>query len=260
MLGLKPTVLVGVALVTVLIGGPSATLTTMYVKSQTPKAVTTIYNYDAAAERWVKTAYSVPLPLNEDGSKPRSSNTLIINVREDEPIKEILIEETLIIGGNEPLLEIRGHEDNLTGTGKLKIGELKFIKVDAEELDIDDTKVVRITMQNVVADDNELDIDVDIVNVVRILRGASSVLRLGISRLDQAVKNRDAPDDLMKEDAIFPRETGMRVDRIRILGPDSGKAFIERLVIRRTGVAGRIEVRDVEIQDLILIDVTLDDS
>ncbi|MBI2860087.1 MAG: hypothetical protein HYX91_01095 [Chloroflexi bacterium] len=257
----KRLAIIAMAALAALLVGTPATLTAVKFIQATPKDVTTVYNFDPVREKWVKTVESVPVPLNEDGSTPKGSNTVIINLRGDDPVKEIHIEEALITGGTGSLLEIRGHDDNVTGaSGTIRIGELKFVKVDAERLEIDDTKVVRLTMQNVVADDNEIDIDIDIVNVVRILRGASSVLRLGVSRFDLFERLENSPAPGIREEAITPSEAGIRVDRIRILGPDSGKAFVERILIKRTGVAGKIEIRDVEIQDLILIDMTLDDS
>lgn len=56
------------------------------------------------------------------------------------------------------------------------------------------------------------------------------------------------------------RETGLRVDRIVIVGPPGSDGFIEHLIVRQTSVFGKIDIEDVEIQNLILKDVTLDDG
>ncbi|MBI2831419.1 MAG: hypothetical protein HYX79_04090 [Chloroflexi bacterium] len=231
--------------------------------NNTAKAVTILYRYDPVNEQWVKSETEEKVPDNPDGTRPRNSNTLIIRIGENEPVKQIIIFEALVIhGANEPLLEINGHDTSgIGGTGKLRIGELKFAKVDAERLEIKDTDVVRVQMANVVADDNELDIDVDVVNVVRVGRGAASTLIIGATRKDLSeLAELEALSDTDGKHIILPRETGVRVDRIRILGPDSNFGSIERLVITRSSVFGKIEVKNVEIQDLILRDVTLDET
>lgn len=226
---------------------------------------TTIYHYDSVEERWVKTVLEIPIPENPDGSRPPGHRTIEIHLDEDNPVKAILIEEVLIIdesGGTGPLLEIKGHDPAGGGDGKINIGTLAFIEVDAEELKID-ADVVRVTLENVVAEDDELDLDLNIVNVVRIGRGAASTLLLGISRASLIEKFGTADDDLELERrrrGITGRETGLRVDRIRIIGPDSGTGFVETLIILQSSVFGKIEVDDVKIQDLVLEQVSLDDS
>ncbi len=225
---------------------------------------TTAYHYDRVEDRWVKSVLEVVLPDNPDGSHPQGHHTIEIYIDEDNPVKAILIEETLIIdesGSTGPLLEIKGHDPSSGGDGEIHIGTLAFIEVDAEELEID-AEVVRITLENVVADDDELDLDLEIVNVVRVGRGASSTLLLGISRESLLQKFGTADEDLelaRQRRGVTGRETGLRVDRIRIIGPDSGTGYIETIIVLQSSVFGKIEVDDVAIQDLILEEVSLDD-
>jgi hypothetical protein len=221
---------------------------------QPTKVVTTTYSYDEEQERWVKSVLEQELAANPDGSYPKGSNTLIIRIDENDPVKKIVIAEALIIRGNEPLLEIAGHDTTGT-TGKLNIGTLTIKKVDAEELDID-ADVVRTSIANVAAEDNELDLDLEVVNVVRTGRGGPSSLYIGINPGD------DLPD--LTDDPRVSFSTrdkkGLRVDRIRILGPDTGTGFIETLTVRDSSVFGRIEIKNVEVQELVLQDIFLDDT
>lgn len=227
---------------------------------QHSKGTTTTYIFDPVEEQWVKTVVDVSLPPNPDGSQPRGSHTIIIRLSEDNPIKTIWIQEVLVIGdsSSSPLLEIDG-DSNSSGSSSIQIGTLLLQHLDAEELEIHDTKVVSMALENVVAEDDELDIDVEIVNVIGSGRGGASTLFIGVSR--QTLRGRI--DDLFTlgdlDPGISSDETGLRVDRIRILGPSSGRGFIENLIIRRSAVFGKIEIKDVEIRNLFLDDVTLGD-
>ncbi len=225
---------------------------------------TTVYHYDPVEEQWVKTVLEIPIADNPDGSRPPGHHTIEIYLDEDNPVKTILIEEALIIdlsGGTEALLEIKGDPLGIGG-GKINIGTLAFVEVDAEKLEID-ADVVRVTLENVVAEGGELDLDLTIVNVVRIGRGAASTLLLGLSRSSLLEKFGTASDDLdldRRRQGVTSRETGLRVDRIRIIGPDSGTGFVETIIILQSSVFGRIEVDNVKIQNLILQEVSLDNS
>lgn len=216
---------------------------------------TTVYSYDQIAEKWTRDVRSVraqPLP---DGTPSRGSNTIEVRLKENDPVKEILIRETLVIGGTEPLLEIAGRQDANGVKGVIRIGTLTFKTVDAEELHID-ADVVRVNMANVVAEDDELDLDLDIVNVVRVGRGGASRLDIGGATavdLTTFVARGVGVD-------IEVKERGVRVDRIRILGPEGKVGNVEAFTVLASSVFGRIEVRDVEIQDLILENVSLDDD
>ncbi|MBI4284758.1 MAG: hypothetical protein HY670_02515 [Chloroflexi bacterium] len=262
MLGLK-MIITGVTLFSTLVAAPAATVTVLNAQQQVPKEVTTTYDYDAAKERWVKNVEAIKLTPGPDGEVPKSGNTIIVNLDKDNPVKNIIIDEALIIKGTSPLLEIKGHDESIVGaTGRINIGTLAFVEVDAEELDID-ADVVRTEVENVVAEDNELDLDLNVVNVVRTGRGATSSLFFGVSRsqLNDELELLGLLDTSVTTGrTVRGTEAGLRVDRIRILGPQSNTAFVERIVIRRSSVFGRIEVKDVAIQDLIIKKVSLDDS
>ena len=230
-------------------------VTAMASTGQRPQDTTTTYYYSAEKEIWLKDVVSVSLPDNPDGTQPKGSNTVIIRLSQSNPVKQIIVVDGLVIGGTEPILEIAGHDTG--GTGELNIGTLLFRKVDANELEIHDTDAVRVEMANVVAKDNELDVNVNVVNVVRTGRGGASSLFLGATRTNLAAF---LDLDLLPNNFIPLNETGVRVDRIRILGPSSGAAFVERIIFLHSSIFGRIEVHDVNVQDIILRDTTLDDS
>lgn len=218
-----------------------------------PVATTTEYRWNQDTMQWVKAVRSEPLSPNSDGSMPKRSNTIEIHIQEDDPVKEIAIMETLIMGGDQPRLEIAGQSDGVT-SGDLHIAQLLFQDVDADELDID-ADVVEVQLINVAAKDDELDLDLDMVTVVRATRGGTAVVFIG----------RPPADDIISSDAGFisideEGKDGVTVDRIRILGPQGSDGFIETILIKRVGVFGRIEVKDAEIQTLILQNVMLDDS
>lgn len=232
-----------------------------------PRDVTVSYTFDAVREEWVKTEVATKVAENPDGTLPVPQNTLIINVSEDNPIKFILITETLVINGpTEPLFEIAGHDPALLGIGELNIGQLIFNRVDAKEFKADNNvDAVRVSLTNVVAEDSELDIDVHIENVIRVNRGTGSALYIGNSRGDIVERLRllgdlGGEDSFATLDDLPPgiKEGGLRVDRIRILGPNAGTGHIEKLVVFRSSVDGAIEIRDVNIQDLILRNVSLE--
>ncbi|MBI2832496.1 MAG: hypothetical protein HYX79_09595 [Chloroflexi bacterium] len=239
---------------TLIFAGCTLTAAAQTTPSGSSEAKTTVYRYDPINERWVKSETSEKLPQNPDGTQPPGSNTVIIRIDGNEPVKEIIIFEALVIhGANEPLLEINGHD--VGGSGKLRIGELQFAKVDAQRMEIKDTDVMRLNMANVVAKDTELDLDVNVVNVVRVGRGATSTLIIGAKRADLAQLSLLEIDKSMM---LSAQETGGRIDRLRILGPSSGVGYVERILIVRSSVFGNIEVRNTAIQDLILRDVSLD--
>jgi hypothetical protein len=253
-LRMMPVLVAGLILAVLAVGGYA-----VWSQAQTPRNVTVTYNYDPVGERWVKAEESVKVTPNPDGTYPRPSNTIIINVNENNPVKRIIIAEALVINGNEPMFEINGAGDTPLSSGKINFGTVLFDEVDAKQLEVD-ADVVRTSFTNVVAKDNELDLDLDVVNVIRTSRGAASSLFIGISRAD-LVTDFDTIDtvdiDLIRSTT---RETGIRVDRIRILGPSSGTAFIELLIVKRTAVMGKIDIDNVGIQDFILRQVTLDDN
>lgn len=236
-----------------------ATVTALTSVSDAQSLVTTTYRFDPINEEWVKTVETEKLPANPDGSQPEGSHTIVIQLDDDEPVKGIWIEEALINGsGLGPLLEVRGRHTT-TSSGSIVICNLLLQKVDAEELEIHGY-VARMELTNVVANDDELDIDVEVKNTIRCGRGGASVLFLGVGRQELADKIVDIDEFFDFPQGLPRRETGLRVDRIVIVGPSGGDGFIEHLIVRQTSVFGKIDIEDVEIQNLILKDVTLDDG
>lgn len=234
-----------------------ATITVLSSLNSAQELVTTSYRFDPINEEWVKTVETEKLPPNPDGSQPEGSHTIVIYLDEDEPIKGIWIEEALIIGDESgSLLEVRGRH-SATSSGKIVICNLLMQKVDAEELEID-AKVTHVEFINVVVDDDELDIDLEVKNVIHCGRGGASALFLGVGRRELADKIDDIDEFFEFPEGLPRRETGLRVDRIVIVGPSGSDGFIEHLIIRQTSVFGKIEVEDVGIQSLTLKDVTLD--
>jgi|GEM_PF-2542160 len=219
---------------------------------------TITFEYDRAKEKWVKTENAVALVPSADGTRPRGSNTVIIRLNEDDPVKKIKIENALVKGGTEPILEIAGQTDALGTRGRINIGVLSFTLVDAERLKIHDTDVVQLTVSDTVVEDNELDIDVNAVNVVRVARGAMTIITIG-TRDPSTLAITSGGDAI-----VLPSEDeaagGIRIDRIRILGPQGKTAFVEKIEIIDTGVMGNIEIRDLRVQDIVLSQVSLDDS
>ncbi|MBI2831420.1 MAG: hypothetical protein HYX79_04095 [Chloroflexi bacterium] len=200
--------------------------------------------------KWILSGALIAL-VSSLAAAPASSNTLIIRINENEPVKQIIIFEAQVNpGAAEPLLEINGHDAG--GAGKLRIGELKFSKVDAKRLEILETDVVNLTMTNVVAQDNELNVNVNDVAVVEVSGGAASTLVIG-ARIEDITSLSNLEDTNL----VPAQQTGVRVDRIRILGPSSGFGSIERIFIVRSSISGKIEVRNAEIRDLILKDISL---
>jgi hypothetical protein len=234
-----------------------ATVTLLASLSSAQLLVTSTYRFDPINEEWVKTVETERLPPNADGTQPKGSHTIVIELDDDEPVKGIWIEEVLITGDSGPDLEVRGRHSS-TSSGDIIICNLLMQKVDAEELEIDGD-VARMEILNVVADDDELDLDLEVKNVIRCGRGGASVLFLGLGRRELVDKILDIDEFFDFPEGLPERETGLRVDKIVIVGPSGGDGFIEHLIIRQTSVFGKIEIEDVEIQHLILKDVTLDD-
>lgn len=226
-------------------------------------ARTTAYSYDPVQDKWVKAVSEVQMPSEPGGPVQQGSNTIEIFLKEDDPVKLIVFAEALITKGNEPLFEIAGRTDPTTGTkGDIRICNLIIKQVDAKKLEVHDTKVVRLDSFDVVAQDNELDLEIEPVNVVRCGRGADSALAFGIDRTDIDVGNAENGEPVLPLLDILgkDRDSGLRADRVRILGPEGKNGFIENLIILRSSVFGRIEVRDVKVQNVILDSVTLDDG
>ncbi|OGO36591.1 MAG: hypothetical protein A2147_09065 [Chloroflexi bacterium RBG_16_57_8] len=196
-----------------------------------PTHPTVTYSYDGKAESWVENGKAVGLAQGNNSPTPAPANTLIIQLQADTPIKEIIIDEGFVTGGADPILDIDGDPDDVGG-GAIRIGTLTMDTVDARRLQIRDTQVVSSNMTNVVAQDNELELNFQTVTVVFVERGASSVLTL----------------------------KDFRADRVRILGVGGGvDTHLERLTVTRSSFVRTIRIEDTKIDSLILKNVSLEE-
>lgn len=221
--------IMAILLAALIVATPAAAVAFLDGGKQSPVETAVIYQYDARAQRWVNQIAEIP-PQPGSAARPGMTNTLIIRLQEGNPVREITIDQALIIGGAEPLFQIDGDPSGF-GSGNISIGTLTFDKVDAARLEIVRTGVVSSSLTNVVARDNELELSMTTGNVTFVGRGANSLLSF----------------------------EGVRFDRLRILGPGGENVHLERLNVTRSSVFGRIEIKDVEIQELVLKDVSLDD-
>ncbi len=231
-------------------------------QSNDGKTVTTTYAYDPASAQWVKNVEAVAQVAQEEGATPVPSNTIEIFLDEEEPVKAIIIAEALIRKGTQPLLEIAGQPNSVTSTrGDIRICNLIIKDVDAEELDIHDTEAVSFDSLDVAAKDNELDVEIEPVNVARCGRGGTSVISLGVERGDLDIENVEVNNNSSLLAILGKtKDSGLKVDRVRILGPEGKSGYVETVIVLRTSVFGRIEVRDVKVQDLLLNGISLDDN
>ncbi|MBI4331291.1 MAG: hypothetical protein HY673_08430 [Chloroflexi bacterium] len=237
-------------------------------KKSTPVQLT--YWYDARNDRWIKEELAVQIPVADrpqPANAPRS-NTIIVKIEPENPVKEISIHEAIVMFGSSPQLEINGQREAFANT-KLHIGTLTFKDVDAAEMEIV-ADVVKVVTENVAAKDNELRLELTAVNVVRAGRGGTSTLHLGNKKAAAGLVLNT--EDVLAITTDFP--TGLRTDRISIQGPSASLnniinppftgpptvAFIESITIQRTSVFGKIDVRNVAINNLILRNVFLDDN
>ncbi len=222
--------LIGLAILVATIAATTACGPSLSVGRQTAKDTVVTYGYDAPTRNWVKSVTVIPAPGGK-GATPGDGNTLIVQLQSDTPIQEIIFDEGFVAGGADPLFDIDGDPDE-SGGGAIRIGNLTMDTVDARRLQIRDTQAVSTNMTNVVDQDDELDLNIQMVAVILVQRGASNTL---------SFKN-------------------FRVDRIRILGVGNGvDTHLERLTITRSGVLGRIRIEDAKIDSLILKNVSLEE-
>lgn len=235
-------------------------------QSSSAKATVTSYTYDPVSAQWVKNVEARTQAPEGDGATPVPSNTIEIFLDKDEPVKAIILAEALITRGGQPLLELAGRPDPTTGAkGDIRICTLVLKDVEAESLVVKDTEAVHVDVFDVAAKDNELDVEIEPVNVVRCGRGGTSVISAGIERGDADIEVVDVGVESTNNKALLDilgkdRNSGIKVDRVRILGPEGKTGFVENIIVLRTSVFGRIEVRDVKVQDIFLNGVSLDDN
>jgi len=185
------------------------------------------------------------------------SSTITATLLPNEPVKEIAAREVLLAGSTlplEPTLEIAGLADPSGTTGLIVICKLVLRNVDARELTVDNvhTKILTPPVNTVIP---ALPIDfVDPNLVVDCGRGGIAVLALGVESLEQGdLQTGQGPTDAV----ITEGREGVRLNQLRILGPPGAEGFIETLVLERSSVFGRIDLRNLQIKELVLESVTV---
>jgi hypothetical protein len=179
-----------------------------------------------------------------------SPSTITVRLRPNEPVKEIAAREVLLTGSPlEPSLEVAGRDDPVAGTtGRIVICKLVLRKVDAREIVAVNVEAKTLTAVDV-AVPAPINVAVTPDLVVACGRGGTAALALGVESLD--------PGDLQPANAVDTGgRQGMRINQLRILGPAGDEGFIETLVLERSSVFGRIELRNLQIKEVVLDAVT----
>ena len=188
-------------------------------------------------------------------------STITARLLPNEPVKEIAAREVLLVGSPvEPTLEIAGQDDPAAGTtGRIVICKLVLRKVDVKELTAANVEINSLSAVDIAVPNPLLVALNSLVNpalVVDCGRGGDAVLALGVESLEQG--------DLQAATAQGPTSAvntggreGVRLNRLRILGPPGAEGFIETLVLERSSVFGRIELRNLQIKELVLDSVTI---
>jgi hypothetical protein len=175
----------------------------------------------------------------------------------NEPVKEIAAREVLLVGSPlEPTLEIAGQDDPAAGTtGRIVICKLVLRKVDARELAAFNVEAKFLSAVDTFTP-SPLNVVVNPDLVVDCGRGGIAVLALGVESLelgDLQTETGQGPATAVNTEG---RE-GVRLNQLRILGPPGAEGFIETLVLERSSVFGRIELRNLQIKELVLDSVTV---
>lgn len=187
------------------------------------------------------------------------SSTITARLLPNEPVKEIAAREVLLVGSPlEPTLEIAGQDDPAAGTtGRIVICKLVVRKVDARELAAVNVEINSLSAVDIAVPNPLLVALNGLVNpglVVDCGRGGTAVLALGVESLELGdIQTGQGPTAAVNTEG---RE-GVRLNRLRILGPPGAEGFIETLVLERSSVFGRIELRNLQIKELVLDSVTV---
>jgi hypothetical protein len=216
---------------------------------------------EASNREGAGTAHLVAAAVGATGS-----STITATLLPNEPVKEIAGREVLLVGSpQEPTLEIAGQDqvDPVTGAttapGRIVICKLVLRKVDARELAAFNVEIKTLSAVDISVPNPLLVALNSIVNpnlVVGCGRGGNAVLALGVESLELG--------DLQTQTAQGPTAAvdtkvreGVRLNQLRILGPPGAEGFIETLVLERSSVFGRIELRNLQIKELVLDTVTI---
>jgi hypothetical protein len=189
------------------------------------------------------------------------SSTITARLLPNEPVKEIAAREVLLVGSpQEPTLEIAGQDDPAAGTtGRIVICKLVLRKVDARELAAVNVEAKILSAVDISVPNPLLVALNGLVNpglVVDCGRGGTAVLALGVESLelgDLQTGTQQGPTAAVNTDG---RE-GVRLNQLHILGTPGAEGFIETLVLERSSVFGRIELRNLQIKELVLDSVTV---
>src|SRR6185369_3270354 len=222
---------------------------------------TTPLTSEASNREGAGTAHLVAAAVGAMGS-----STITARLLPNEPVKEIAAREVLLVGSpQEPTLEIAGQDqvDPVTGAttapGRIVICKLVLRKVDARELTANNVEINSLSAVDIAVPNPLLVALNGIVNpalVVDCGRGGTAVLALGVESLelgDLQAQTGQGPTAAVNTKV---RE-GVRLNQLHILGPPGAEGFIETLVLERSSVFGRIELRNLQIKELVLDTVTI---
>ena len=218
---------------------------------------TTSLTSEASNREGAGTAHLVAAAVGATGP-----STITARLLPNEPVKEIAAREVLLVGSPlEPTtLEIAGQnvtaaDGTITTPGRIVICKLVLRKVDARELAAFNVEIkILSTSVDTVAPPLNGVVNPDL--VVDCGRGGTAVLALGVESLelgDLQAETGQGPTAAVNTEG---RE-GVRLNQLRILGPPGAEGFIETLVLERSSVFGRIELRNLQIKELVLDSVTV---
>lgn len=213
---------------------------------------TTSLTSEASNREGAGTAYLVAAAVTAP-----DPSTITVRLLPNEPVKEIAAREVLLVGSPlEPTLEIAGQDDPAAGTtGRIVICKLVLRNVDARELAAFNVETKFLSAVDTFTP-SPLNVVVNPDLVVECGRGGIAVLALGVESLelgDLQAETGQGPTAAVNTEG---RE-GARLNRLRILGPPGAEGFIETLVLERSSVFGRIELRNLRIKELVLDSVTV---
>jgi len=220
-------------------------------ESDRPSQDKTTSQTSEAPNEGAGTAHLVAAAVGATGS-----STITATLLPNEPVKEIAAREVLLVGSLlEPTLEIAGQDDPAAGTtGRIVICKLVLRKVDARELAAVNVEIKILSAVDTVAPPLNGLVNPNL--VVDCGRGGIAVLALGVESLEQGDLQAGTAQGPTAAVNTEGRE-GVRLNQLRILGPPGAEGFIETLVLERSSVFGRIELRNLQIKELVLDSVTV---
>jgi hypothetical protein len=225
--------------------------------ADSPQVKTTAVTWDSANQSWVETS---SLALIIDPST-RSSSTLEVKLPPNEAVKQVIVTEVQLVNSpSEPTLEIAGRDDSLTGSsGSITICTLVVRMVDIEELVVENVQASHVTVVDF-ASEHGLDVTLNPVNVIRCGRGGVGVLALGAETSENAALLAFGHGVNQEAVRVFNTagKEGVRMNKVRILGPEGDNGFIETLVLDHSSVFGKVELKNLKIKELIIESVTVD--